>query len=53
MRNWNLTKHLKDVRCTVVKTKIICPGGKFRHILNSPEKVLYGGHKIFSYTACQ
>ena len=35
------------------KTKIVCPGGKFRHILNSSEKVFNGGDTKFSYTACQ
>ena len=33
--------------------KIICLGGKFKHILNSSEKVFYGGDTKFSYTACQ
>ena len=35
------------------KTKIICPVGRFRHILSSSEKVLYGVDTKFSYTACQ
>ena len=33
-RNENLIKHLKDERCAGGKTKIICSGGKFKHILN-------------------
>ena len=52
-RNVNLIRHLKDERCTGGKTKIICSGGKFKHILNSFEKVFYGGDTKFSYTACQ
>ena len=52
-RDENLIKHLKEERCTGGKTKIICLGGKFRHILNSSEKVFYGGNTKFSYTACQ
>ena len=52
-RNENLIRHLKDERCTGGKTKIICSGGKFKHILNSSEKVFYGGDTKFSYTACQ
>ena len=32
---------------------MICSGGKFKHILNSSEKVFYGGDTKFSYTACQ
>ena len=42
-----------EERCTGGKTKIICSGGKFKHILNSSEKVFHGGDKKFSYTACQ
>ena len=48
-----MIKHLKEERCTGGKTKIICSGGKFRHILNSSDKVFYGGDTKFSYTACQ
>ena len=50
--NEDLTVHLKEERCTGGKTKIICSGGKFKHILNSPE-VFYGGDTKFSYAACQ
>ena len=54
-RNENLIRHLKDEKCTGGKTKIICSGGKFKHILNSFEKVLTpnGGDTNFSYNACQ
>ena len=52
-RNENLIRHLKDERCTGGKTKIICSGGKFKHILNSSEKMFYGGDTKFSYTASQ
>ena len=45
-------RHLKEGTCTGGKTKMICSGGKFRHILNSSE-VFYGGDTKFSYTACQ
>ena len=48
-----MTRHLKGERCTGGKAKIICSGGKFRHILNLPEKVFYGGDTKFSYTAYQ
>ena len=53
MRSEDLTVHLKEERCTGGKTKIICSGGILKHILNSSEKVLYGGDTKFSYTACQ
>ena len=52
-RNEDLTAHLKEERYTGGKAKIICPGGKFKHILNSSEKVFYGGDTKFSYAACQ
>ena len=35
----NLIKHLKEAKCTGDKTKIICSGAKFRHLLNLSEKV--------------
>ena len=52
-RNEDLTVHLKEERCAGGKTKIICPGGKFKHILNSSGKVFYSGDTKCSYTACQ
>ena len=52
-RNEDLKRHLKEERCTGRKTKIICSGGKLKRILNSFEKVFYGGDTKFSYTACQ
>ena len=48
-----MKRHLKEERCTGGKSKIICSGGKLRHILNLHEKVFYGGDTKFSYTACQ
>ena len=50
--NVSLIRHIEDERCAVGKTKIICSGGKFKHILNSSEKVFYGGDTTFSCTAC-
>ena len=52
-RNENLIRHLRDERCTGGKTKIICSGGKFKHILNLSEKVFYVRDTKFSYTTCQ
>ena len=52
-RNENLIRYLKYERCPGGKTKIICSGGKFKHILNTSGKVFYGRDKKFSYTACQ
>ena len=52
-RDENVIRHLKEERCTGGKTKIICSGGKFRHILKSSEKVFYGGDTKLNYTACQ
>ena len=36
-RDEQLIRHLKEERCTGGKTKIICSGGKFKHILYSSE----------------
>ena len=52
-RDENLIRHFKEERCTEGEIKIICPGSKFKHILNSPEKVFYGGNTNFCYTICQ
>ena len=49
----NLIRHLKEERCTGGTTKLIYSGGKFKHILNSSEKVFYGVDTKFSYAACQ
>ena len=48
MRNEDLTRDLQEEKCTGGKTKIICSGGKFKHILNSLQKVFYGGDTKFS-----
>ena len=52
-RNEELTVHLKEEGFTGGKTKIIYPGGKFKHISNSSKKVFYGGDTKFRYTASQ
>ena len=52
-RNENFIRHLKEERCTEGRTKVICSSSKFKHILNSFEKVFYGGDTKFKYTACQ
>ena len=52
-QNEDLTRHLKEKRCIGGKTKIVCSGGKFKHILNSSEKLFYGGDTKFSYTVYQ
>ena len=52
-QNENMIKHLKDERCTEGKTKIICSGGKYKHILISSEKVFCGGDTKFSCAVCQ
>ena len=52
-QNKDLTSHLKEKKCTEGKTKIICLGDKFKHILNSSEKVFYGRDTKLNYTACQ
>ena len=50
-RNYN--RHLTSCTCDGGKTKLLCPGEKFERIMNSSEKVFYGGNTNFSYAACQ
>ena len=50
-RNYN--RHLTSGTCDGGKTKLLCPGEKFERIMNSSEKVFYGGNTNFSYAACQ
>ena len=52
-RDENLIRNLEEERSTGGKTKIICSAGKFKHILNSSEKMFCGGDTKFSYAACQ
>ena len=52
-RHDNYNRHLTGGTCDGGKTKLICPGGKFERILNSSEKVFYGGNTKFSYAACR
>ena len=52
-RHDNYNRHVTSGTCEGGKTKIICPGRKFERIMNSSEKVFYGGDKNFSYAACQ
>ena len=50
-RTWQDILRRRDV--LEKKQKTICSGVKFKHILNSPEKVFYGGDTNIGYTACQ
>ena len=52
-KSCNLTRHLTDGSCNGGETKLICLERKFKRILNSSEKVFYGGETGFSYSACQ
>ena len=52
-RHDNYNRHVTGGTCGGGKTKLICPGEKFERIMNSTEKVFYGGNKQFSYAACQ
>ena len=52
-RHDNYNRHVTGGTCGGGKTKLICPGTKFRRITNSSEKVFYGENKNFSYAACQ
>ena len=52
-RHDNYNRHVTGDTCDGGKTKLICPGEKFERIMNSTEKVFYGGNTKFSYAACQ
>ena len=52
-RHDNYNRHVTGGTCDGGKTKLICPGEKFERIMNSTEKVFYGGNTNFSYAACQ
>ena len=49
----NYNRHVTGGICSGGKTKLICPGEKFERIMNSSEKVFYGGYTKFSYAACR
>ena len=49
----NYNRHVTGGTCSGGKKKLICPGGKFERIMNSSEKVFYGGNTKFSYAACR
>ena len=52
-RHDNYNRHVTGGTCGGGKTKLICPGEKFEQIMNSIEKVFYGGVKNFNYDACR
>ena len=52
-RHDNYNRHVTGGTFGGGKTKLICPGEKFERIMNSTEKVFYGGNMKFSYAACQ
>ena len=52
-RHDNYNRHVTGGTCGGGKTKLICPGTKFRRIMNSSEKVFYGENTSFCYAACQ
>ena len=52
-RHDNYNRHVTGGTCGGGKTKLICPGTKFRRIMNSSENVFYGEKTNFSYAACQ
>ena len=49
----NYNRHVTKNRCTSGKPKLICDGGKFKHIMNSSETVFYGGNTQFLWKACR
>ena len=49
----NYNRRVTNGTCDGGKTKLICKGEKFEKIMNSTEKVFYGGCKNFNYDACR
>ena len=53
-RHDNYHRHATEGRCTGGQTKLLCPGDKFKGIMNSSEKVFYGGGNTqFSFKGCR
>ena len=52
-QNNNYKRHQNDGSCTGGKTRVVCAGKKFQRIMNSTERVFYGGSQNYSYRACQ
>ena len=46
-------RHVTEKQCTGGQPKLLCPGGKFKPIMNSSEKVFYGGNTQFSFQGCK
>ena len=46
-------RHVTENRCTGGQTKLICSSKKFKQIMNSSEKVFYGGNTQFSWKGCK
>ena len=49
----NYERQVTERRCNGGQPKLVCDGGKFKHIMNSSEKVFYGGNTQFSWKALQ
>ena len=49
----NHTLHITEYLCSGGKTKLIRKGKKIKLIMNSSEKVFYGGNTQFSYIDCK
>ena len=52
-RHDNYHRHVTEERCTGGQPKLLCPGEKFKRIMNSSEKVFYGGNTQFSFKGCK
>ena len=49
----NDNRHVTEKWCTGGQAKLVCDGGKFKHIMNCSEKVFYGGNTQVSWKACR
>ena len=52
-RHDSYNRHATEELCTGGQPKLLCPGEKFKRIMNSSEKVFYGGNTQFSFKGCK
>ena len=49
----NYDRYITEMWCAGGHAKLVCPGEKFKRIMNTSEKVFYGGNAQFSWKACR
>ena len=49
----NYNRHIAENKCMGGQPKLVCPGEKFKRIMNTSEKVFCSGNAQFSWKACR